>query len=148
MVMKNLGETTGRGLCTYVYKYLDYKEINLKANFDEYIAIAVKLNGNEEMLLVNIYRSPTSSDDNCVELNNILSEFTGLKCQHNVIRGDFNYRFIDWKHQMCSASANSKDFFFLEAMGDAYLTQLIDVPTRGRGNAAPSTRDLLQMTTQ
>ena len=54
MVMKNLEESTGRGLCTYVNKDLEYKEINLKANFDEYIAIEVKLNDSEEILLVNI----------------------------------------------------------------------------------------------
>ena len=44
---------------------------------------------------------------------------------------------------MCTTSANSKDFLFLEAMRDAYLTQLIDVPTRGRGNDTPSTLDLM-----
>ena len=95
------------------------------------------------MLLVNIYRSPTSSDDNCVELNNMVSEFAGLKYPHKVIGGDFNHRGIDWKHQMCTASANSKDFLFLEAIRDAYLTQLIDVPTRGRGNDIPSRLDLM-----
>ena len=43
MVMKNLEESTGRGLCIYVNKDREYKEIKLKANFDEYIAIEVKL---------------------------------------------------------------------------------------------------------
>ena len=76
MVMKNLEN---------VNKDLESKEINLKANFDEYIAIEVKLNDSEEILLVNIYRSPSSSDDNCAELNNMLSELAGLKYQHKVI---------------------------------------------------------------
>ena len=34
MVMKNLQESTGRILCTYVNKDLEYKEINLKVHFD------------------------------------------------------------------------------------------------------------------
>ena len=143
MVMKNLEENTVRWLGTYVNKDLEYKEINLKANFDEYIAIEVKLNDSEEILLINIYRSPASNDDNCTELNNILSELAGLKYQHKVIGGDLNYRGIDWKLPVCTASANSKDFLFLEAMRDAYLTQLMDVPTRWRGNDTPSTLDLM-----
>ena len=95
------------------------------------------------MHLVNIHRSPPSCDDNCVELNNMLSELADLKYQHKLIGADFNYRDIVWKHQLCTASANSKDLLSLEAVRDAYLTQLIDVPTRGRGSDTPSTLDLL-----
>ena len=44
---------------------------------------------------------------------------------------------------MCVASATSGDFLFLEAVRDAYLTQHIEVPTRGRGTDKPTTLDLL-----
>ena len=44
---------------------------------------------------------------------------------------------------VCTASVNSLDFSFLEATRDAYLTQHIDRPTRGRGSDIPSTLDLL-----
>ena len=49
----------------------------------------------------------------------------------------FNYKEINWKHQMCIASANNKDFLFLEAMRDANLIQIIDVPTRDDETTLP-----------
>ena len=55
----------------------------------------------------------------------------------------FNNEEINWKHQMCIASANNKDFLFLEAMRDANLIQIIDVPTRGWWNDTPAALHLL-----
>ena len=143
MVHKNIEENRGRGMCTYVNSKLEYKEVKLKTNFNEYIAIGVKLNENECMLLVNIYRSGSSGDENSKELNNMLKEISNLKYQHTVIGGDVNYKDIDWQNNMCVASATSGDFLFLEAVRDAYLTQHIEVPTRGRGTDKPTTLDLL-----
>ena len=143
MVHKNIEENRGRGMCTYVNSKLEYKEVKLKTNFNEYIAIDVKLNENECMLLVNIYRSGSSGDENSKELNNMLKEISNLKYQHTVIGGDVNYKDIDWQNNMCVASATSGDFLFLEAVRDAYLTQHIEVPTRGRGTDKPTTLDLL-----
>ena len=143
MVHKNIEENRGRGMCTYVNSKLEYKEVKLKTNFNEYIAIDVKLNENECMLLVNIYRSGSSGDENSKELNNMLKEISNLKYQHTVIGGDVNYKDIDWQNNMCVTSATSGDFLFLEAVRDAYLTPHIEVPTRGRGTDKPTTLDLL-----
>ena len=49
------------------------------------------------MLLVNIYRSGSSGDENSKELNNMLKEISNLKYQHTVIGGDVNYKDIDWQ---------------------------------------------------
>ena len=139
LMHNNIEESRGRGMCTYVNNKLDYNEIKLKTNFNEYIAIDVKLNDNENMLLVNIYRSGSSGEDNSKELNKMLKEISNLKYHHTVIGGDVNYKDIDWQHNLCVSSATSGDFLFLEAVRDAYLTQHIEVPTRGRGSDRPTT---------
>ena len=94
------------------------------------------------MLLVNIYRSGSLGEDNSKELNKMLKEISNLKYHHTVI-GDVNYKDIDWHHNLCVSSATCGDFLFLEAVRDAYLTQHIEVPTRGRGSDRPTTLDLL-----
>ena len=80
--------------CTYVNNKLDYKEVKLKTNFNEYIAIDVKFNDNGTMLLVNIYRGGSSGEDNSKELNKMLKEISNLKYHHTVIGGDVNYKDI------------------------------------------------------
>ena len=74
----------------------------------------------------------------------MLKEISNLKYHHTVIGGDVNYKDIDWQHNVCASSATSGDFLlFPEAVRDAYLTQHIEVPTRGRGSDRPTTLDLL-----
>ena len=56
MLYNNVEESRGRGMCSYVNNKWKYNEVEMKKNFNEYIAMDVKLNNNENMLLVNIYR--------------------------------------------------------------------------------------------
>ena len=88
-------------MCTYVNNKLDYKEIKLKTNFNEYIAIDDKSNDNENMLLVNIYRSGSSGEDSNIGLNNMLKKISNLKNHHTVIGGGVNHNDIDWQHNVC-----------------------------------------------
>ena len=87
MLHNNIEESRGTGMCTYVNNKWKYKEVQLKTNFNECIAIGVKLNNNENMLLVNIYRSGSSSEDNSKELNNVLKEISNLKYHHTTTWG-------------------------------------------------------------
>ena len=93
---------------------------------------------------MNIYRSPSSGADNSESLDKLLCEIAESR-EHNfiAIAGDVNYRNIDWENGICRSSENSRDFMFLEAVKDAYLTQHITEPTRGRGSDTPSTLDVL-----
>ena len=59
------------------------------------------------------------------------------------MEGDGNFKYINWPQLLCSQSENSKDFKFLEAVKDAYLTQHVEQPTRGRGTDTPSTLDIV-----
>ena len=56
----------GRGLCTYIRKGVEYREVNINSSFEEFLAVEIKLNNyNQKMLMTNVYRQ-----GNCEEGNN------------------------------------------------------------------------------
>ena len=93
----NLTKDIGRGLCTYIKNGLEIKEHLFDAKFQEYFAFTVQVNKDEVMLVVNIYRSPSSNENNCNALNDLLQEINqNTSFNYVALAGDINYKHIDW----------------------------------------------------
>ena len=134
----------GRGLMTYIRDGLKCKEIDLKMPFQEYQAFLVDVNKKEKLLAVNMYHSPNSETSNTDDLNKlILKVARDNKFSFVLLVGDGNFRMIDWTDMTCSLSDTSRSFKFIETIKDAFFTQHIQQPTRGRGTDTPSTLDLI-----
>ena len=48
MIHKNLTTDIGRGLCTYIRKGVEYREVNISSSFEEFLAVEIKLNNNNK----------------------------------------------------------------------------------------------------
>ena len=144
-ISKNMDSGTGRGLCIYIRNGIEYKEVVFKTKFSEYLAVEINVNKNEVLLAVNVYRSPSSDNVNNVKLNDLIREIADSdRYSYLAFAGDINYGNIDWAHNYCrSQKEDSKEFLFMESVRDAFFTQHVEGPTRGRGNDTPSTLDLL-----
>ena len=106
----------------------------------EMIACEIELVNNEKMLLCCVYRSPNSSSKNNESINDAILQMSELGYKHVVIVGDFNLRNIDWDN-VCAISGKEEEAF-VDTVQDAFLTQFVSAPTRGRGDAEPSLLDL------
>ena len=62
---------------------------------------------------------------------------------YNVILGDTNFPSINWDDCSTTKDEESKEFKFLEAVGDAIPTQRIDETTRITAGDKPSLLDLI-----
>ena len=129
---------------TYIRNGLKCKPLDLKMQYDEYQAFIIDVNKNEKLLAINLYHSPNSDDANTENLNKLIMKIASENMFNFVLTvGDGNFKMIDWSNQTCSLSENSKSFKFLETIKDAFFTQHIQQPTRGRGSDTPSTLDLI-----
>ena len=63
----------GRGLCTYIRKGVEYREVNVNSSFEEFLAVEIQLNNNnQKMLILNVYRSGNCDEGNNDYLNELL----------------------------------------------------------------------------
>ena len=144
----NLTNDVGRGLAVYIHKSIDKSavEIKLESKFEESCLMEIRLRGGDVMLFCCCYRSPTTtdkSDENNEKLNQLLRTISKKKYSHRCIVGDFNYRNINWENWSTTASEQSVEAKFIEAVRDCYLFQHISTTTRHRGTNNPSLIDLL-----
>lgn len=79
------------------------------------------------ILMGCIYRSPSSSDDNDRNLNNLLSHMSHTDFGLKIILGDFNFPDVNW--HLSSGNLSSENF--RHAIDDCYLSQIVREPTRG-----------------
>ena len=142
---ENMLETeSGRGLMTYIKCGVKCKPYDPGVKFEEYQAFTIDVNKNEKLLAINMYHSPNSNDDNSTILNDLIMKVAAENVFNFVlIVGDGNFKLIDWSSMSCLSSETSKSFKFLETVKDAFFTQHITQPTRGRGTDIPSTLDLI-----
>ena len=93
-------------------------------------------------LIACLYKSPNGSPYN----NQLLVELLGCKdfskFDFTCIVGDFNFPRIDWS-SLRTVSGDEKQF--IDALGYAYLSQLIGRPSRFRQGQEPSLFDLVIM---
>ena len=85
--------------------------------------IEIKLRGGDKMILGCFYRSPTMSEkssENNTRLNDLLRALTRKKYSHICLVGVFNYRDINWSTLSTKHSDQSKEWKFLQAIGDSF----------------------------
>ena len=67
------------------------------SEFKEFISVEIKLNANDKLLILAIYRSPNSSSTNNEKLNNLIRNIDIHGYSHLLLLGDFNYPEITWE---------------------------------------------------
>jgi len=98
-----------------------------KFNFNRYCKFSLlSENGEGNLNITIVYRSPNSSDLNNSELCTILREHD----KNCIFIGDFNFPGINWTNQ----SSVKKSQEFLDETIFAGLHQIVDFPTHIKGN--------------
>jgi len=118
-------KTRGGGVAIYVRNELHpvYNSDLDESDFSESIWCSIKC--NSEITVIGVcYRAPDSTETNDTALFSILSSF---KNQRVVVLGDFNYPDIDWSQ----AESLDASHPFIECIGNNFLFQLVEEPTRG-----------------
>ena len=140
----NMGkEEPGRGMILYIQTGLKYSPVNMKTSFCEYISVEIDINKSDKLLAISIYRSPSSSKEDCINLNNLFNEISNKQYSHIRIMGDFNYPDINLKNYTTETGIGDTQYEFIETVRDCYLYQHILEPTRSRGSNTPSCIDLI-----
>ena len=147
MEIINVNENTGRGMILYIGKSLKYNIVPLhkfcQGTIIEAQVIEIALVEGSKLLFGSVYRSPNSTQENDEMLNTLIRNMSNAGYTYVVIAGDMNYPHINWESMNNRTNEEDKDFRFIEAVRDSYLTQIVDTPTRGRGSTSPSLLDII-----
>ena len=83
----------GRGVCIYVRKHLRAVQVDelVEDDFKESMWCEVQLKDRDVLLFGCIYRSPSSTAENCQRLNQLVNKACERGVSHLVIVGDINY---------------------------------------------------------
>lgn len=139
-IEKNLGKNDdGRGLLLYVRKSLPYSILNFNQHYCEYLGIRIGTQPNN-VVLVSVYRSPNSTEENNHKLLSLISEFNDLDDKFKVLCGDFNLPNIEWRFW---TSTEQFSQVFIEKIRDGYLFQKVDEVTRFREGSTGNILDLV-----
>ena len=129
-----------RGVCIYTANHLIANQFEPSSNFDESVWCEI-MNDKEKLIIGCIYRSPSSTDSNCVNLLSLLEEVTSMKYDQLVIVGDFNYKEVDWPEKYVHAREDHMAYKTYDKINDLFLTQYVNEPTRYREGEKPSLLD-------
>ncbi|ELU01998.1 hypothetical protein CAPTEDRAFT_192870 [Capitella teleta] len=133
---KNIENGIGRGKVILASVIINAKPIEVESAFEESLWVEIQLGKQQDGLLFGcIYRSPGAGQEdnkNMEELNKFIRKI-----------GDFNLKSINWVNWNFT---NHVKMDFLNACTDAFLTQNIQEPTRGRLGQQPSLLDLVLTT--
>ena len=131
----------------YIGKSLKYNIVPLhkfcQGTIIEAQVIEIALVEGSKLLFGSVYRSPNSTQENDEMLNTLIRNMSNAGYTYVVIAGDMNYPHINWESMNNRTNEEDKDFRFIEAVRDSYLTQIVDTPTRGRGSTSPSLLDII-----
>ncbi|KAA0202335.1 hypothetical protein HAZT_HAZT000416 [Hyalella azteca] len=136
-------ESKGRGICLHIKSELNPSCKDVKTDFEECMFVDCKLSNSETWTIGFVYRSPSSSEDNNQNPNQLLRTVTEAKPQHLLVLGDFNFPEIDWDRELSRASTNHPASKFLTVFKDTYLIQHQRGPTRLRDGQHPTLDDLV-----
>lgn len=130
----------------YVDCSLKATELVIPVDFQEKLFLEItSANRNVNLHFGAIYRSPNSTTQNDLQLNEVLN-YVNSKCIGNkTIVGDFNYGQINWSNWTIYDSAPSSDSAkkFLSCLRKHFMMQHIDKPTRFRAQDEPHVLDLV-----
>ena len=118
-------------------------QVSFQSNFSEQLWVSISFSGNDQLLIGNVYRSPSldkfSSTNELCELFNIVNN---IKPSYLLIVGDFNYTNIDWDNN-CLIRSDQSEQLFLDTIQDCVLSQHVMQPTRFRVDHEPHILDLI-----
>ena len=103
----------------------------------------MKVGNNADLLIAAIYRSDSGTNENNLNLLNLLKEINNMKQSHKLVVGDFNYKHIEWDTWFTPKNENSDEQMFIYCIQDLYWYQHIQTPTRYREGEEPSILDLV-----
>ena len=84
------------GVLIYTRKCLEALTVNFsKRDYQEYVHCKLSSKNSGLLHILCVYRSPSSTTENNINLNSLISEFSKLN-GHLLILGDFNYPTINW----------------------------------------------------
>jgi len=127
--LSDLGKSGCRGIAIYLAECLHPFQVSYPSGINEYLWINISLYNNENLLVGNIYRSPSS--DKSVSTNdlcNLLNHVCSTKPSYFLVVGDFNCRNIDW----INGYLTNNEQLFYDTLQDCVLHQLVTQPTRIR----------------
>ena len=136
--------STGRGICLYTKEHLNAKELNLdiEAPFQENVLVEISTSTGK-MLVGCIYRSPNSDQQNNERLCSLIKRI-GEAFSKVTLIGDFNFPKINWTSiENRTPPYGSMEYNFIESMQEAFLTQVVDEPTRFRLGQRANILDLI-----
>ena len=141
----NLDGNTGRGMLVYIHDSINksVSTVEVKSQFSEVIGIEIKLVAGDKLVFYCCYRSPSSSDENNRQLNEIVGSLSDGSHSHVLAVGDFNYPSINWDNCSTSQAEDSTDEKFLDAVRSSFLYQHVNSHTRERAGQNPSLLDLV-----
>ena len=141
--LPHLGKSGYRGLAIYVADYLHPTQVTYHSNFKEHLWTSISLDNTENLLIGNIYRSPSSDKFTSTnELCDLINCVNNTKPSYLLIVGDFNYPNIDW-HRGCLTKVDHSEQLFFDTIQDCVLFQLVTQPTRFRQGVEPRILDLI-----
>ena len=140
MFPNNIEENHGRGQILYVAKELGAKRVYFDSRFQEVTCVKINLKNKDKLLIVLVYRSPSSTELNNTYLNQLVEEASKYESSHLLLLGDFNYGHIDWK---ACFSDDATEMAFVDQLVDSGLHQNIEEETRHRGQNIPRVLDLV-----
>ena len=126
-----------RGVIIYVDNALKSSEINFEVSFNETLFVRI----NSDIVIGNIYRSPSSTEENDTKLYELVDTLS-KECNNFILTGDFNFSDINWSY-WTSATNSSSSLKFINKMQANLLMQHVDTPTRARGMDTPHILDLV-----
>ena len=119
----------GKGMLLFLRDDLDYRPIDTSSKIDELLYVSMKLQ-TEILFLASVYRSPNSSTENNIMINNFIRQES--QRSNFLMIGDLNLPKLDWESNTSNTVVGSKD-----------LTQHTNRPTRILGDDKPSLVDLV-----
>ena len=131
-----------RGICIYSKPHISVTVLDYTYAFQEYIWCSVSPSNGENFLLCCIYRSPSSTDANDLQLYSMLEDVLHSNYRDTIVICDFNFGCIKWDTKSTTMRSVSADLF-LDTIGNLFLEQLVNEPTRIRNEQTSSLLDLV-----
>lgn len=134
-----------RGSVIFVKDGIDvtiHKQLN-NLSPKEAVWCEINITNNKKVLVGLVYRSPNSTENNNLLLNDLIKQIGNYPFAYKVIMGDFNYRTINWTNWISEAPPGHISHELIECIRDSFLHQHVQNDTRFRGSVRPSNLDLV-----
>ncbi|MFZ2538708.1 MAG: reverse transcriptase family protein [Oscillospiraceae bacterium] len=139
-----LDDPSSRGLLIFAKNNIDVSLVDQPSGFKEHIFMKVKCSNNKNLLICNLYRSPSSSVLNDELLFSLIKQIVRNYQMPIVLVGDFNFSNIQWDSIGDSfVGLGLSEINFIKTLRENLLEQHIMKPTRQRGKDTPHILDLI-----